>query len=80
MPSGYFEFRSKVARRWATMAFILFFAWVLLNGQSAYLTRSGQYILQGLWMLAAIFLLNAGVIEMVARRDAPRKLDVLKLK
>jgi hypothetical protein len=29
---------------------------------------------------AAIFLFNAGVIEMVARRDNHRKLDVLKLK
>jgi len=80
MPHGYFEFRSKVARRWATMAIILFFAWVLLNGRPAYLTASGRHVLQGLWVSAAIFLFNAGVIEIIARRNAPRKLEVLKLK
>src|ERR1700722_15653024 len=75
MSRGYFGFRSKVARGWATMALILFFAWVLLNGQSAYLAPSGQHVLQGLWVGAAVFLFNAGVIEMIARRDNPRKLD-----
>jgi hypothetical protein len=79
-PRGSLEFRSKVARRWATMAIILFFAWVLLNGHSAYLTRSGQHIVQGLWVGAAVFLFNAGVIEMIARRNYLRKLDVLNLK
>ena len=79
-PRGSFEFRSKAARRWATMAIILFFAWVLLNGLSAYFTPSGQHILQGLWVSAAISLFNAGVFEMTARRNAPRNLDVLKLK
>jgi hypothetical protein len=80
MPRGYFKFRSNVARRWATMAVILFCAWVLLNGLSAYFTPGGQHILQGLWVSAAIFLFNASVIEMIARRNYPRKLDALKLK
>jgi hypothetical protein len=80
MPGGFLEFRSKVARRWATMAIILFFAWVLLNGLSAYLTPSGQHILQGLWVSAAIFLFNSGVIEAIARRNGARNLNVLKLK
>jgi hypothetical protein len=80
MPRGYFEFRSKVARRWATMAIVLFFAWVLLKWQSAYLAPSGGHLLQGLWVGAAVFLLNACVIEMIARRTAARKLDVPQLK
>ena len=53
------------------MAVILFCAWVLLNGLSAYFTPGGQHILQGLWVSAAIFLFNASVIEMIARRNYP---------
>jgi len=79
-PRGSFEFRSKAARRCATAAIILFFAWVLIDGFSAYLTPSAQNDLQGLWVAAAVALFNAGVIEMIARRNYPRKLDVLKLK
>jgi hypothetical protein len=56
------------------MAIILFFAWVVLNGQSAYLTPGGRHVLQGLWVGAAVFLFNAVVIEMIARRNTPGNL------